>query len=397
MTLRHPNTENRYNSHNRTGGMRRVVVSLLVALVMLAGSLVSSEPAAGRVLGRWGRPKRSHERARVATPQVQPMPVDNAEVTEPKAGVSAGEDVAATCEAGYYLDFQPWLRHQDSLYLVDTRCLGCPCSTTDVRDLPIYRYDTAAHVWRPASVAQLAHDAEGSVTSIHIHGNRIDEPVAIERGWAVYHAWVRHDANATPLTFVIWSWPSSRIRGQLRDVRVKAERTDIECVYVARLVSALPADARISMTGHSYGARIISGAAHLIAGCDLGGCCVAGETAGPPRNIRAVFTAAAMHDYWLSPGCFHGCALTQMDRVLNLYNSRDRALRFYRHIERGAHPAALGYSGAVFCGDDGGLSNRVDQVNVVRLVGNKHGFLYYLRCPEITDLAADYVLFQPVD
>jgi hypothetical protein len=397
MILRHPNPENRYDNDNRPDYLRRVVVSLLVALVTVVGSFVSLEPASGRVMRRLRRPKRSHTSAHVAAREVQPASVDKAESAGPETGISEGKDSAAACESDYCPDYQPWLRDQDSMYLVDTRCLGCPCCNKDVMDLPIYRYDLEADTWQPASVHQLADDAEDSVTSIHIHGNRIDEPVAIERGWAVYHEWVRRDAHATPLTFVIWSWPSSQIRGPLRDVRAKAERTDIECVYVARLLSALPADARISMTGHSYGARIICGAAHLLAGCDLGGCCSAGDVAGPPRNIRAVLTAAAMHNYWLSPGCYQGCALTQMERVLNLYNTRDPALRFYRHIERGSRPAALGYTGAVFCGDGDGLANRVDQFNVVRLVGKEHSFLNYLCSPEIADLSAPYVLFQPVD
>jgi hypothetical protein len=283
------------------------------------------------------------------------------------------------------------------MYLVDTRCLGCPCCNDDVLDLPIYRYEPGADAWQPASLDQLIHDAEDSVTSIHIHGNRIDQSVAIERGWAVYHEWVQRDGNATRLTFIVWSWPSSKIRGQLKDVRAKAERTKFECVYVARLLAALPAGARISMTGHSYGARIICGAAHLIAGCDLSGYRLEDATAGPPRNIRAVLSAAAMHNYWLSPGCYMGCALTQMDRVLNLYNSSDPALRFYRFIERGSKPAALGYTGSVFCDDADGLANRIDEVNVVGVVGNEHSFLQYLCSPEVADLSAPYVLFWPVD
>jgi hypothetical protein len=221
--------------------------------------------------------------------------------------------------------------------------------------------------------------------------------VAINRGWAVYHEWVRREVNDVPLTFVIWSWPSSQIRGPLRDVRVKAARTDVECVYLAHLLSAMPPDARISLTGHSYGARIICGAAHLLAGCRLGCFRLDGEIAGPPRNMRAVLTAAAMHNYWLSPGCYHGCALTQMERVLNLYNTRDPALRFYRFIERGSRPAALGYTGAIICGGGDGLADRVDEANVVCLVGKEHNFLRYLCCPAITNLAAAYVLFQPLD
>lgn len=397
MILRHPNAEKRYDRDNRSDCLRRAFVVLLFVLATMAGMLVSSESANGRGLRGFRRSQRSHASVCVAVAKTQPTAVDKVASAEEKAGVADANEGVAACASDNCPDYRPWLRDQDSMYLVDTRCLGCPCCNKDVLDLPIYRYESESQAWEPASLDQLADDAADSVTSIHIHGNRIDEPVAIERGWAVYHEWVRRDGNATRLTFVVWSWPSSQIRGQLKDVRAKAERAKYECVYVARLLAALPADARISMTGHSYGARIICGASHLLAGCDLSGYRLEGGTAGPPRNIRAVLSAAAMHNYWLSPECYLGCALTQMDRVLNLYNSRDPVLRFYRFIERGSKPAALGYTGSVFCSNGDGLANRIDDVNVVGLVGKEHSYLYYLCSPEIADLAAPYVLFGPVD
>jgi hypothetical protein len=397
MILRDPNPDNRDDGHNRRDSLRRMLVGSLAVLVTIAATFVAAEPASGRVLRRFLRSNRSCASARVAAPEVKSGSVGKAESAEAKGGGPDAKDFVATCTSDNYLDYRPWLRDQDSMYLVDTRCLGCPCCYDDVLDLPIYRYEPGADAWQPATLDQLVHDAADSVTSIHIHGNRIDAPVAIRRGWAVYHEWVRRDAHGTRLTFVVWSWPSSQIRGQLRDVRAKAARTTFECVYLARLLAGLPADARISLTGHSYGARIICGATHLLAGCDLSGYRLEGETAEPPRNIRAVLTAAAMHNYWLSPGCYLGCALTQMEHVLNLYNSCDPALRFYRFIERGSKPAALGYTGSYFCGDGNGRAHRVEDVNVVGVVGKEHSFLYYLCSPEIIDMSAPYVLFQPVD
>ncbi len=296
-------------------------------------------------------------------------------------------------EFGCCPDFKPWQRKQDSVYIVSTRCLGCPCGKV-VPQLPVQRYDGTGH-WQPSSVDDLAEDCEDSVVSIHVHGNRIDNPVAVARGWAVYHEWVRRDPHATRLVFVIWSWPSSQIKGPLKDVRTKAARTEIESFFLAHLISAIPTETRVSLSGHSYGARIICGAAHLLGGGRLWGYCLNGPSLQGQRELRVVLTAAAMHNYWLSPGHHHGQALTQIGRMLVLYNPSDPALRFYRHIERGSRPAALGYRGAVFCSDAEGLSDRVCQINVAGYIGREHSFLSYLCCPALSDLAAPYALFLP--
>ncbi len=300
---------------------------------------------------------------------------------------------AACCSAPCRPDDEPWQRDQDRIYLVNTRCLACPgCKQTP--DLPIYRYDAVSAAWQPSSTAELGDDCFGAVATVNIHGNRIDQYKSVARSWAVYHEWVRRDFAGTRLVFIIWSWPSDRIRGQVRDVRTKAARTVAESYFLAHLISGLPPDTPVSLTGHSFGARIISGAAHLVAGGNLGGYRLSPGRVGPQRQLTAVLSAAAMHDYWLSPDCYHGQALLEIDRLLVLYNTRDPVLRFYRHSERRARPRALGYTGAVICGDS---SAQVDQVNVACQIGREHSFWDYLCNPAVTDLMARYALFQPVD
>lgn len=292
-------------------------------------------------------------------------------------------------------DFSPWHRSDDSIYLVNTRCLACPCGKV-VPLLPVQRYDDDTGTWQSSSVEELRDDCDdGGNMSIHVHGNRIDGPEAIARGWAVYHEWVSRDPGAEPLVFVIWSWPSSQIKGQLKDVRTKAARTEAESFFLAHLLAEMPAATRVSLSGHSFGARIICGAAHLLTGDSLWGYRL-DRPVQEPRRLRAILTAAAMHNYWLSEGCHHGEALTQFERILVLYNSSDPALRFYRHIEKRSRPAALGYTGAVFCGDSRGLADRVDQMNVACYIGREHSFVSYLCCPALTDMAAPYALFLPL-
>jgi hypothetical protein len=282
------------------------------------------------------------------------------------------------------------------MYLVQTRCLGCPAKG-EFPDLPINRFEPELGEWRPSSWQELVEDAPQAVVTIHVHGNRIDSPEAIARGWAVYHEWALRAHPETRLVFVTWSWPSSRIRGQMRDVRVKAARTPRQSFYLASLLSVFPPESPVSLTGHSFGSRIICGAAHLTAGGSLNGYRLPADRVRPTRNLRAVVMAAAMHNYWLSPGHRHGLALTQMDRMLVLYNSLDPVLRRYRYIERGARPQALGYTGAIFCDDAGELPGYVDQTNVACYLGKEHSFMSYLCAPAVADMAAPYVLFEPLN
>lgn len=303
---------------------------------------------------------------------------------------TAGAAGAACCDNGSCPDDEPWLRGDDQAYLVDTRCLAWPDSK-QVPELPVYRYDALSAAWQPVSTTDLADACLGAIASIHVHGNRISRYESVARGWAAYHELVNRNPAAARLVFIIWSWPSDQIHGQLKDVRVKAARTTAESFFLAHLISELHPETPISLAGHSFGARIICGGAHLVAGGRLGAFHLAAGRAAAPRQMNAVLTAAAMHDCWLSPGCYHGQALQEIDRLLVLYNPCDPVLKYYRHIEKRARPRALGYTGAVICGD---TPAEVEQINVACQIGKRHSFFAYLCNPTVADLVAPYVLFQ---
>ena len=75
--------------------------------------------------------------------------------------------------------------------------------------------------------------------------------------------------DATPIRFVIWSWPSAQVRGQLRDVRTKANRTELAGYCLAWVLTHLPETQQVSLLGYSFGARIATGAMHLVGGGEL--------------------------------------------------------------------------------------------------------------------------------
>ena len=74
------------------------------------------------------------------------------------------------------------------------------------------------------------------------------------------------------IRFVIFSWPSSKVSGGLlNDVRVKAARTGPAGCQLAWLIDQMPAETPLSLVGFSFGARIITGGLHVLAGGSLGG------------------------------------------------------------------------------------------------------------------------------
>jgi hypothetical protein len=378
---------------------RAVVIGLVIAALSAVwlGSL--SGEAAGRGLRRpfGSRTSASHGQGHAGGELRETRePVEAASHDEKTLAVETKIETGGEpdcCGDDFWPDDEPWLRGDDGVYLVDTRCLGCP-SGKRVPELPIYRYDVESAAWQSSSAGDLADDCLGAVASIHIHGNRIDRYRSVSRGWSIYHEFLRRDRSDTRLVFIIWSWPSDKIRGPMRDVRTKAARTTAESYFLAHLISALPPDTPVSLTGHSFGARIICGGAHLLAGGHLGRYALGPDGVALPRELSVVLSAAAMHDYWLSPGCYHGRALWEIDRLLVLYNTCDPVLKYYRHIERGARPRALGYSGAAICGD---TTAQVDQLNVACQIGKEHSFFAYLSNPTVMDLVAPYALFQAVD
>ena len=109
-------------------------------------------------------------------------------------------------------------------------------------------------------------------TVIFVHGNQITPCDAKCEGLAVYRRLMRHGSDAPPIRFVIFSWPSAKVSGGLlNDVRVKAMRTGPAGCQLAWLIDQMPAETPLSLVGFSFGARIITGGLHVLAGGSLGG------------------------------------------------------------------------------------------------------------------------------
>jgi hypothetical protein len=182
------------------------------------------------------------------------------------------------------------------------------------------------------------------------------------------------------------------IRGPKRDARLKAERSEVEGYYLGWLIDQLDAQESVGLVGYSFGARVVTGALHL-----LGGGTVAGQQLQPRLNsarppLRSALMAAAVDCHWLWPDQRHGAALSQLELLLLVNNSCDRVLRRFPKIACDRHGAeALGLVGLA----TGKLAvedqEKVEQIDACCYLGPRHDFDRYVASGAIMDAVAAVV------
>ncbi len=273
------------------------------------------------------------------------------------------------------------VRPQDRITLVNTRPVGCTTSierlAAGVRASEYVATDEAGcRKWETADAVSLFANATPDVPLvIYIHGNQIEPYHAIPTGLLAYRRLIACAQDERPIHFMIFSWPAEKVPGFLKDYRVKAARTKPVAWQFAWLVDHVPPDVPMGWWGYSYGCRVASGAAHLIAGGSLGGLALPTASAAD-RPIHAVFFAAALDCDWLTEGRYYGRALTQIDKLLLSTNRLDPAMTYYKYVSTTSDPTPLGYAGP--CCLDAVRRQQITCRNVTQAVGRTHAFETYV-------------------
>ena len=172
-------------------------------------------------------------------------------------------------------------RQGDRILLISTRPVGC---STDAATLAngVLACEKLSGKWSESTAESLLGSLDPTLPTIfYVHGNQISACDARKRGLDVYRRLVCCACDDRSIQFVIFSWCSDKIRGPLHDFRVKAARTRLIAGQLAWAVNQTPADAQVGLLGYSYGARVITGATHLLGGGSLG--CLAVEDNSPER------------------------------------------------------------------------------------------------------------------
>ncbi len=252
---------------------------------------------------------------------------------------------AETERAATVLETPPPTGRADRIFLVSTRHL-----TSDVRCADLEQ--TRFRVWHlqtngaipidPASYQALLQP--GRPVVIYVHGNRMPAGEAVARGNRV-RCNIKRRMRTTGVDWIYFSWPSEKTSIGISDFREKADRADVQGLYLASLLRThVEAATPLTMVGYSFGARVITGSLHALAGGTLAGRSLPDEPI-VAANVRVGLIAAAIESMWLSQRGYHGLATNNMNRLVLLYNRRDAVLKRYWLLERVRQRTALGYSG----------------------------------------------------
>lgn len=301
------------------------------------------------------------------------VPAANPIVDPTISSRSTAEPSSATGSVPVIDASPPVLRAEDELWLVSSRRM---CARSQgVESLDVWK--EINEQWVASSAAEfVAPDAYGFARPVVIlvHGNDWSLQKAIKRGHQTYHRSMQRWTDRPPIRFVIWTWPSDKIAGPIRNVRIKADVADAHSSYLAKFLQNMSAHPNVSLVGFSYGARVVLGALDL-----LGGGCVDGGrlpmiTASLELNVTLI--APAIRNDALTTT--RSRAYSQMKSLFIMYNSHDRYLSLYRWTKFDGRQPALGYTGLTSYAGLPESSLRIEQYNASQNVGPQHDYLEYI-------------------
>ncbi|TWU02028.1 alpha/beta hydrolase [Neorhodopirellula pilleata] len=280
----------------------------------------------------------------------------------------------------------------DEIWLVSSRHLGS--RNCDVESLEVRQY--ADGQWY-SSTPQTLLSAEMAVaakpTVILVHGNSWSLSKAIQRGLQTYRQVFLPWRDKPPIRFIIWTWPSDRIPGPIRDIRIKADLAEDHSFHLAKFLQRIPVSSQVSMIGYSYGSRVTLGALNLLGGGSINGARIAATQAPTPR-INLTLIAPAIRNDALFTSVPH--AFGQLNHLFVMYNRRDRYLSLFRFTRFSGKTPAMGYTGLACAGRLPGAAYRIDQFDAARAVGPDHDYLEYIRDRNVEQRLRRNLLYAPV-
>jgi len=304
--------------------------------------------------------------------------------------------VAAVCGVLYGVELSPAgaepifeppkpVAEASEILLISTRAVGTVCDGQRMSDnLKCQRYEIGEDgqaYWKATDWREAVQSAPAARTVVYVHGNRIEPGEDRQRGMMIYRSIVSQGKPKQPIRFIIWSWPSTTIPGLIKDMKVKAARTCPAGWQLAWFLDQLPAETPVSLIGYSYGARVASGALHVLGGGRLGGKRLTDRRHPDRSPIRVAMIAAAFDEDWILPGKYHGRAVSQIEELVLVTNHRDPAMRlFHFSVERG-RIHALGKDGVSRPQSLGRAARRIRPLDMTHEVGRSHLLVDYLAVP----------------
>lgn len=292
------------------------------------------------------------------------------------------------------------VRPQDEYWEISTRCIACNFSPQTLESTNFAVSQMRMGAWQTSSFQSFLSSVVASPpmrTIIYTHGNWMT--YSNSRGRAQYVYRQVSQRACEPIRFIAYTWPSERSGRPVQDIREKAGRSEVDAFYYAHLLNEIPKMAPFGLIGYSFGSRVTCGGVHLINGGSLNGSSlpVPGE---PLPMLRISLIAPAFDRNWLSAKSHYGRTLDGVDKLVNLYNSRDPILRRFRFLDDISGPIAAGFAGITGVAPNSDPRStepltadpRIVQFDCVSSIGNTHSEMdYYCQCPHF-QVAIDNVL-----
>lgn len=276
----------------------------------------------------------------------------------------------------------PCLRAGDELWEVSSRCLPDLERCTTLNPVTFRVLNFTGQAWQASSEGALQASFQSNPTMrtiIYAHGNWMTIDNARGRGSFVYNRLSQRAGE--PVRFIIYTWPSQRDGGPIRDVYQKADRSNTDTYYFAQFLSRVPEESPLGILGFSFGGRVVVGGLHMVSGGSLDG--RTSSVWPAPRKVRVSLVAPAFDRNWLAAGQAYGFAMNNIEALVNIYNSQDPVLRRFHFLDRLSTPIAAGFSGLNDPRATQPLQSdqRIEQFDCGCAVGSSHDEMnYYTHC-----------------
>jgi hypothetical protein len=279
---------------------------------------------------------------------------------------------------------------QSEIYEISTRhlCDRFRSISFDQPNVEVNKWNGSCWVRSDVEEA-LPINGAGMLTIIYVHGNFMERNNALERV-RIVDRYCREQTDR-PYRLLMLSWPSQRESKPLRDVLENAESAECQSLYFAWMLQRLRNEPQVSLLGFSFGARAVTGGLHLDAGGVIPGFARPPmPNTDPSLKYRVGLVAPAMDRNWLETNGKHQLAMTHVESMVNLYNSRDPILRRFRFIDRFSRPIAAGFAGftGIAAFSDPRVTTplagqeRIRQYDCGSVIGTTHAEKsYYGECP----------------
>jgi len=269
------------------------------------------------------------------------------------------------------------------IWLVSSRCLPACCDMERYADRVSVSHFVPGHGFASSTAEEfLAADDPAVPTVVLVHGSPASHEQVVALSMDVIENLRCRSPDGAVARVVIWSWPSDKQRLRIiKDFRAKMPVADAHGYYLARFLSRINPQVRVTLAGYSFGARTVCSALHLMAGGKLCDCPTPdlSQVVDPARKYAVVLLAGGIDNDALCKGGCYDRALLSADEMLVSVNCRDPLLKRYHLLYgRKCDAAAIGFTGVASASCVAALGDRYREIDVTCDVGKSHDIFRYL-------------------